>query len=305
DGIAGEIIFPDGVTEMNVPPFGSGLAPADDLLPELHWAGARAHNRWIAEFCAESPERRAGLAIVPIIFDIQEAVREIRWARENGLRGIMIPTMWGSQPPYHHPRYEPIWEVCADLDMPVHTHGGSAPDFGEFPGSVGIYITEVAWWSTRPVWFLIWSGVFERHPKLKFVVTELGANWVPELKALMDQRFERNHFTAKLAEYRQCLKMKPSEYFDRNCWVGASVTTRADIEIRDKIGLGNIMWGSDFPHPEGAWPHTRKFLVESFHGIPERDTRLMLGENAAKVYGFDLEKLAPLVARIGPRPREI
>lgn len=305
DGIAGEIIFCDGVTEMNAPPFGAGLAPADDLPGELHWAGARAHNRWLAELCSQAPERRAGLAVVPIIFEIEDAVREVRWAREAGLRGVMIPAMWGTRPPYHDPRYEPFWAACEELDMPIHVHGGAAPDYGEHPGHLGIFITEVAWWSARPAWFLIWSGVFERHPRLKFVITELGANWVPELKALMDQRFEHNHFTAKLAEYRQHMKMKPSEYFDRNCFIGASVTSRSDIELRHEIGLPNMMWGSDFPHPEGAWPQTRRFLKESFHGIPEKDARMILGENAARVYGFDAEKLAPLVERIGPRLQDL
>ena len=305
DGIAGEIIFPDGVTEMNAPPFGAGFSLPTDVDPELQWAGARAHNRWLAEFCAEAPERRAGLAIVPILYDIDAAVAEIREARHSGLRGIIIPPMFGTFEPYHSPRYEPVWSVCEELDMPIHTHGGSAPDYGNFPGTVGIYITEVAWWSARPVWFLLWGGVFERHPKLKFVVTELGASWVPELKALMDQRYSSNHFNAKLGDFRGALTMKPSEYFDRNVWVGASVTSRSDIEMRHEIGLGNIMWGSDFPHPEGSWPKTDRFLRESFHDMPDADVRRMLAGNAVEVYGFDVDRLAPIVERVGPRPGDL
>lgn len=303
DGIAGEVIFPDGVTEKNAAPFGAGLSmPTQGVVPELQWAGARAHNRWLAEFCAESPERRAGLAVTPVLYDIDEAVREIRWAKESGLRGIMIPAMFDGFEPYHHPRYEPIWATCAELEMPIHTHGAAAPDYGDSPGTMGIYITEVAWWSARPTWFLIWGGVFERHPTLKFVVTELGASWVPELKALMDQRFSPTHFNAKLGNFHENLKMKPSEYFDRNCFVGASVIARSDVDIRHAIGVGNIMWGSDFPHPEGAWPRTREFMREAFAGIPESDTRAILGDNAAEVYHFDVEKLRPLVDRIGPSP---
>jgi predicted TIM-barrel fold metal-dependent hydrolase len=306
DGIAGEIIFPDGVTEMNAPPFGAGLAlPTQGVDPALQWAGARAHNRWLAEFCAEAPERRAGLAVTPILYDIDQAVAEIRWAKAHGLRGILIPAMFDGFAPYHHPRYEPIWATCAELDMPIHTHGAATPDYGDSPGSMGIYITEVHWWSARPVWFLIWGGIFERHPTLKFVVTELGASWVPELKALMDQRFSPTHFNAKLGNFHQNLKMKPSEYFDRNCFVGASVIGRSDVEIRHAIGVGNIMWGSDFPHPEGAWPKTREFMRASFHGIPEDDVREILGGTAARVYNFDVRKLAPLVERIGPAPSDL
>jgi predicted TIM-barrel fold metal-dependent hydrolase len=70
--------------------------------------------------------------------------------------------------------------------------------------------------------------------------------------------------------------------------------------MRREIGLGNIMWGSDYPHPEGSWPVTREQMVESFHDVPEDDLAAMLGGNAARVYGFDTEKLSPLVARIGP-----
>ena len=103
DGIAGEIIFPDGITEMNMPPFGAGLSlPTDSrIVPELQWEGARAHNRWLAEFCAMAPERRAGVALAPICWDVDEAVREIRWVREHGLRGILIPSMWGRRDAYH------------------------------------------------------------------------------------------------------------------------------------------------------------------------------------------------------------
>src|SRR5262249_34563029 len=95
DGIAGEVIFPDGITEMNMPPFGPGLSlPTDErIVPELQWEGARAHNRWLAEFCRMAPERRAGVAIVPMLWDPAEAVKEIVWAREHGLRGILIPSL--------------------------------------------------------------------------------------------------------------------------------------------------------------------------------------------------------------------
>jgi predicted TIM-barrel fold metal-dependent hydrolase len=303
DGIAGEIIFPDGITEMNMPPFGAGLSlPTEGIDPGLQWAGARAHNRWLAEFCQMAPERRAGVAIAPICWDVEESLKEIRWARENGLRGILIPSMWGKQPAYHHPRYEPIWAACADLDMVIHFHSGAAPmdDYDDHLGMMGIYITEVVWWSARPLSFLIWGGVFERHPNLKVAITESTCVWVPETLQLMDQRYTETHYSAKLGDYRSHLSMKPSEYFRRNVFLGASCMPRREVEMRREIGLGNIMWGSDYPHPEGSWPVTREQMVESFHDVPEDDLAAMLGGNAARVYGFDTEKLSPLVARIGP-----
>ena len=89
DGIAGEVIFPDGITEMNMPPFGAGLSlPTDErIVPELQWAGARAHNRWLAEFCQMAPERRAGVAIAPICWDVDEAVRRSAGRARTGCAG--------------------------------------------------------------------------------------------------------------------------------------------------------------------------------------------------------------------------
>ena len=94
DGVAAEVIFPDGITEMNAPPFGAGLGLKPwGVEPELQWAGARAHNRWIAEFCRKDPLRRVGLAIVPMLYDVDAAVAEVIWAHDNGLQGILIPAL--------------------------------------------------------------------------------------------------------------------------------------------------------------------------------------------------------------------
>jgi predicted TIM-barrel fold metal-dependent hydrolase len=307
DGIAAEVLFPDGITEMNMPPFGAGLSlPTEGVDPRLQWAGARAHNRWIAEFCARAPERRAGVAIAPICWDVDEALRECVWAREHGLRGVLIPSMWGTLAPYHHPKYDPIWSACEDLDLVVHFHSGAAPmaDYGEDLGMVGIYISEVCWWSARPIWFLIWGGVFERHPRLRVAVTESTTIWVPETLALLDFRYEETPYSAKLGDYRSHLSRKPSDYFRRNVFLGASCMPRREVDLRHAIGLENIMWGSDYPHPEGSWPETEKQMVESFAGVPESELAAMLGGNAARVYGFDGGALAPVAARIGP-PRHL
>jgi len=314
DGIAGEVIFPDGITEMNMPPFGAGLSlPTENVVPELQWAGARAHNRWIAELCQMAPERRAGVAVVPALWDVDEAVRELRAARAAGLRGALIPCAWGKLAPYHHPKYDPLWAAAQDLGLVLHFHSGAAAPiedyFGAFPppegsaplpGAVGIYISEVAWYCARPLTFLIWGGVLERFPRLRLAVTEGTSIWVPEYLALLDFRYDENHFTAKLGDYRSHLTMRPSEYFRRQVFLGASCMPRREVEARHAIGLGNVMWGSDYPHPEGTWPETRAHMLEAFRGVPEDELAAILGGNAARVYGFDVEKLAPLAARIGP-----
>jgi predicted TIM-barrel fold metal-dependent hydrolase len=94
--------------------------------------------------------------------------------------------------------------------------------------------------------------------------------------------------------------MAPSEYFRRHVFLGASCMPRREVEMRHAIGLASIMWGSDYPHPEGTWPETSRQMLESLRGVPDDELAAMLGGNAARVYGFDVEKLAPLVARIGP-----
>ncbi|HMC40358.1 MAG TPA: amidohydrolase, partial [Acidimicrobiales bacterium] len=101
------------------------------------------------------------------------------------------------------------------------------------------------------------------------------------------------------------LTMPPSAYFDRNCFIGATTTERRELARRYEIGVSNLLWGNDFPHPEGTWPHTAEWLKKSFHDIPVEETRVMLGLAAAEVYRFDVEKLRPLADRIGPTPADL
>ncbi|RJL24134.1 amidohydrolase family protein [Bailinhaonella thermotolerans] len=307
DGVAAEVIFPDAdaVSATTAAPFGAGLGMVGaDLDPELALAGARAHNRWLAELCRSSPARRRGVIVAPIAGDVEAAVAEIRRAHEDGLRGgIMIPSMWGEgRAPYHSGEYDPVWRVCEELDLVVHTHSGAAPrqELGTY---LGLYTTEVVWWSARPLWFLIWSGVFERFPRLRFAVTECGAWWVGNLLWQMDVAYDREHGTRKLGSFG--LTRRPSEYFDSNCFIGASTPRRRELSHRYEIGVGNLMWGNDFPHPEGTWPHTRPWLAHAFGDIPVAETRLMLGETAIGVYGFRREELEPVAARIAPTPEDL
>jgi predicted TIM-barrel fold metal-dependent hydrolase len=307
DGIVGEVIFPDAdaVTAGASAPFGAGLGATGDVPVELLLAGARAHNRWLAELCEDSPERRAGVAIVPI-FDVDAAVGEITRARESGLRGgILIPSMWQPHEPYNHTRYDPVWAACSDLGMPVHVHSGAA-DRASYGEHVGIYVAEVRWWSTRPLWFLLWGGTFERFPELTFVTTECGAFWAPDLLWTSDIVYDREHAAKKLGrQLTDHMAMRPSEYFDRNCFIGASNTRRRELARRYEIGIGNLMWGNDFPHPEGTWPHTKEWLRNAFSDIPVDETRRILGLNAAECYNFDSQALQPLADRFGPSPGEL
>ncbi|WP_116368144.1 amidohydrolase family protein [Parahaliea mediterranea] len=315
DGIAAEIVFPDGITEMNTPPFGAGLglSPRNGVA-ELQWAGAMAHNRWLAEFCANNPARHIGVASIPLLWDVQQAVDAVRWCVDNGLTSVMIPTLWEEHAPYHDRKYDPFWAVCEDLGVIIHFHSGPAPHpeyFGtnwpeedrsdSLPGAMGIYVSEVMWWLYRPLTFMIWGGVFERYPKLKAVLTEGGTVFMlPPWLRLLDHNYHDVQFSAKLGDFRSHLSLSPSEYFARNVAVGASCVPRRDIELRSVIGLDKLMWGSDFPHPEGTWPNTADYFKETFSGLPEDDGRKILGDNAVDWYGLDRAALQAVADDIGP-----
>jgi predicted TIM-barrel fold metal-dependent hydrolase len=231
----------------------------------------------------------------------------VREAHELGHRGILIPTRWFDRPAYHDPSYEPLWALTEELGLVLHTHSGAGPsDIGLGPGMIAIYASEAGWWAARPLAVLIWGGIFERHPTLKYSMAENGAWWIPDQIRKMDEKWIGGHNTRKFGDlFRQDLSMKPSEYLDRNCFFAASTPGVDDIERRDLVGVGNLMWGNDLPHPEGTFPYTRYWIRERFKDVSESDTRRMLGLTAAEVYDIDLEALAPLVERIGPTPDEV
>jgi predicted TIM-barrel fold metal-dependent hydrolase len=317
DGIVAEVLFPN-----TVPPFFPKVslvhqppgAGAGDL--ERRWAGLRAHNRWLADFCADAHGRRAGICQI-MLHDVEGSVAEIRWAAEHGLSGgVLLPGAppGSGVPPLYAPDYEPIWSVCAELGLPVNHHSGSAaPDFGDYPVAASMFLLEVTWWAHRTLWHLLFSGVMERHPDLQFVFTEQGTAWLPDELRRLDYYHGRlsgaggaaESQEAKFGEAAPELSLRPSEYWARQCHVGSSFIRRPEVELRHDVGVDRIMWGSDFPHLEGCWPWSRQHLRLAFAGVPEDEVRAMVGVNAAHVYGFDLDLLAPLAAEFGPTPAEI
>lgn len=296
DGVAAEVIFPNGVPFT---PLRHG-----HVSPSHRIEGASAYNRWLAGFCQAAPGRRAGVAVLDV-HDIDAAVAEIHRAREAGLfGGILLPAAGepvSRLPHYNHPRYEPIWSACEELEMPVNIHGGASPDYGEYPGSLGAYLTEVTFWAHRPFWFMVWAGVLERYPGLRLMITEQTVDWIPSTLEFMDYLYQGPLF----AQLRRELPNLPSEYFARQCWAGASFMTRLECELREGIGVDRIMFGTDYPHVEGTWPNTASRLRHTFGGLPEAEVRGMLGENAAEAYHFDLDALSPVAERVGPQVSSI
>ena len=304
DGVVAAVLFPNtqppfapaSSSQFEAPPY------SDDM--DRRWAGLRAHNRWLLDFVSEAPERRAGIAQI-FLGNVEGSVAEIQWAAENGLRGgILVPGAPPDSPfePLYSAAYRPIWAAAEACDMPLNHHsGGATPNFGNhFPASLAMFMLEVSWWSHRALWHLMFSGVFERHPDLQWVNTETGTTWVPDTLEKLDSFYERMKYSTygseaifggvAVAE----MSLRPSEYWQRQCHVGASFLRPTDIEAVRQIGIGKVMWGSDYPHVEGSHPHTDEHLRLTFGEMTTDEATSLLTTNVAALYKFDVEKLRPL-----------
>ena len=313
EGIVAEVVFPN-----TVPPFfpnGLLAAPGPRTADEYdrRWAGIQAHNRWLKDFCDDAPGRRFGVAQL-FIDNVDDAVAEIRWAKEAGLRQALLPSDHHLK--LHNLYYgslEPIWSVCEELDMPIGRHGsvvGSDAEPDSIDAAHAIGVLETLYFGQRSLAQLILSGVFERHPNLKFVFTELGAGaWYANAMAALDgfcigAKAEGTIINMFAGNAVAELSLSPSEYCARQVYLGASVTSEV-LEIHHRIGLDGLMWGADFPHHEGTAPYTKEALRGALSASPEDEVRQLLAGNAADLYGADLEFLQNVADVVGPTVEEV
>ena len=303
---------------------------------ELRQAGSRAFNRWLADMMAETDGRVLGVADPGPCLDIETAVAELEWAAAHGFVSVHVPgyVVDPALPRvFDRQHYERFWAACTDLGLVLNTHAGwGSPqidiirtlcdglgfgfDFAEiakmanklfleninsnYVSELGLneatFIGGLTPQSREPFWQLMLGGVFDRHPSLKFAITELRADWLPATLAALDDYVAKNATP---------LELKPSEYFVRNCRVTPSFVHPAEIAIRHAIGVDQIMFGRDYPHCEGTWPNTWDWIRAAFVGVPEDEARLILGENAIDFYGLDRAKFTALAEKIGPRPEDL
>jgi predicted TIM-barrel fold metal-dependent hydrolase len=311
-GVVGEVVFPN-----TVPPFfKKSIVTAQPPRPEHYeyaLAGIRAHNRWLADFCAEDPLRRAGIGLF-LPNDLDAALDDIEFIARSGLRGgVLLPLI----PPdcsWLKPLYDPAWDrvlaAIADHDLVINQHSGQgSPDYGEGPVPEALWISEVTFYCQTGWRHLLMSGAYEKFPSLKYVLTESGCAWVaPMLKQL--DRIHMGFKAGAIGEMNYAgmewvLKDKPSEYAARNCYYGASFPNREDLAGIDQVGEDRVLWGNDYPHYEGTFPYNLESLRLTFADMAESRRRKVLGLNAAALYRFDLDRLAPLAAKYGPRPSEV
>jgi predicted TIM-barrel fold metal-dependent hydrolase len=309
DGVVAEVVFPN-----TIPPFFPSSAliarpPTDEDL-ELRLAGIRCHNRWLVDFCARRPAERVGIAQL-FLNDVPEAVADVRVAAEHGF-AILVPSVPDDTPlePLYSTAYDPIWAACQELGVVVNHHSGSgAPDYGTHAAAGMVFLAETTFWSRRALTHLLLGGVFERFPELRFVITEQGASWIPAVLEQLDGFWRQARQTGRIGEMKylpeDLTPMAPSEYFHRNVWVASSFPSPVEAESRRQLGPDRFLWGSDYPHHEATFPYSREALRRSFAGADHDELRRVLGGNAAAVYGFDLDALAPLAEQFGPTPEEI
>ncbi len=282
DGVQAEVLF--------------GILGASERLndPPAAIEMMRIYNTWLADFCASYPDRFAGLASIPN-HDVAAAVAEIeRVAKLGTLRGLEVANSVNLKPLFH-PDWNPLWQAANDCGLPVHFHtiGGKKPDIeGLAPlqqrQSFAVFITGFQLEMARLLMEVIYGGVLEAYPDLKLVIAESGIGWIPYILEHMDLEWEDQFKDLTL-------KMKPSGYWRRQC----RATYQSDpvgLRLLDILGEENVMWGSDFPHPDGIWPDSQAFIERELGHLPAATRRKVVCENAAKFYRFPLEEVTASAA---------
>jgi predicted TIM-barrel fold metal-dependent hydrolase len=304
DGVAGEVVF-HGSAPFQPIPFMMSYIGAELDNGDLAAVGQRMYNAWLADFCSVEPERHVGLAHLPM-WDIDAAVKELEWAQKAGLRGVNFPQTRPEILPYEDPAWDPFWSACEDLGMTLANHGGGGASTPRTSGPLAtqIYSAESnALSRISPLVRLVYGGVFERHPKLRLVQTEQIGDWFGRVAQELDSRWETWDYLMK-----DLIPRRPSDYCRENYFVGASFQSRTEAEAAIADGYeDNVMWGSDYPHPEGTFryqpdpdetPMTHLAMRNTYAGLPAEAVRKMLGENAVRVFGFDADALRSVAARI-------
>ena len=150
----------------------------------------------------------------------------------------------------------------------------------------------------------IFGGILERYPDLKLVFTETHSDWVLGALSRMDHSYDRSDLRRDI---RDVVPMRPSEYWRRQCYLGSSLFSRAEVAARHRIGVDKMMIGVDYPHHEGTWNGGTQDYIQATLGANEvsvAEARRILGQTAAAVFGFDVDALTPIANRVGPRPED-
>jgi uncharacterized protein len=284
DGVDAEVLFP------NTPVQNFNFMQANDASFELDCI--RTYNSALAEW-REQSDRFIPLALVPYLGGIEATVAEVERAFKIGHRGVTLlcepSTLIPSVPHINDPYWYPLWEVCQAADFPVHLHesGGLASAI-RFPAWNGFTTNQAHCLLTVPTGAfpaefipnLIFSGILERFPRLKWVSAETGLGWVNYVIEGCDHEWERRSL------WKHGVPTRPSELFRRQIYVNFWFE-KTGIAQRDRISLDNIMWESDYPHTASTYPESWKAIEETLQDVSAEEKRKILYANAQRVYHLE------------------
>jgi len=273
DGVSAEVLYPS---------LGLGLYWIKD--PAFQEACFRAYNDWLIEYCSAMPDRLVGLAMISM-WNIDNAVAELRRCKDAGLCGAMI---WERPPESHsfqNTDNDPFWAAAAEMDMPVALH--ILTDHGITQWRVETNPTGPARYKATvmmqfeielALFDIIFSGVLERHPNLKVISVENEYNWLASLLVRMDKGHERFRRDMPLS-----LTMRPSDYVHRQIKV-TFFNDAIGPMTAPFVGTDLLMWSSDYPHQNSTWPHSREVIARDLGGFSQEDREKMLWRNVVELH---------------------
>ena len=258
----------------------------DGMDPELGDAIGRAYDDWLRDFCAESPGRLYGAAHVSP-HDIELAVAETRRAvLDLGFRAIYLRSNIVNGRNWHDPYYDPLWAECQSLGVPVCFHGAANPPYMAATAKIGEHFESMmlqhTCWHPIPMMTAVMSfcgaGTLERFPRLRVAFLEGNASWVPWLLWRLDEKKEWRGYEHPI------LKLRPSEYFKRQCFVSTDCDEWPAKYMEDAGYVDNVVFSTDFPHSDSKFPRA----VDEFlsMGLSDQAKRKILWDNCARLYGM-------------------
>ena len=274
-GVAAGVIFHGGLNGQSIPFSTTGLISwGDSRYNDLEPVGVRIYNRWLADFVSKAPERHVGIAHIPIS-DPERVCAGGRVGGRGRSEGHQPARPAGDFPMLNDPVWEPLWAACEETGMSLNTHGGGGEHYPyEGQGAQAMYMMETAWRTRRGVWVMILGGVFDRYPGLKLVLTEQWIDWAPRSWPTWTGSITGR--TAQRSAPSCPSRRRSTSARTASSGRASSRTGRRSSAIEHDL-VANTMWGDDYPHAEGTWPHTREAMRFTFSDIDPKYTRQFLG----------------------------
>ncbi len=253
---------------------------------------AAAYNDWLAGYCAGAPGRLFGAAMVPLQ-DPAAAARELRRAvTDLGFVGGFVrpnPCLGRS---LSHPAYTVVWEAAEELGVPVGVHEGSSVIVPTLAADrpfnpLILHAVSHSFEGMLACAQLIAFGVLERHPGLRVVFLESSGGWAPFWLERLDEQAE------SFGGFCPDLRLRPSEYFARQCAISFEVGERTLQALVPFVGAERVVWGSDYPHHDATFPGAVEMLRDTVAPCPTAVQAKVLGLNARRIHGLPSRRTGP------------